>query len=64
MPYVIFTRVNGMAGKGRLVLISKGREEDEDDVPAEYGTYFEAQEVAEEVPACMAWGYDIVEVGA
>ena len=53
MSYVIITR-NPTSGKLLAIM--------EDDAVAEFELSNEAQQVADEVPICQAWGYSIVEV--
>lgn len=57
MSFIIVTR-----NPGTRKLISITDSGSSDDILAEYQTKEEAEKAAKYVPACVAWGYDILEV--
>lgn len=58
MSFIIATRVNG---NGAVQFVHEDRHEDTHTV-LEFSSHLDAQAVAEKIPSCKAWGFQILEV--
>lgn len=58
MSFIVVTR---NPHSKRLVIIRAG-DDDDDNLPAEYKSHLDAEEMARDQVLCRAWGYEIVEI--